>query len=219
MKHHDMPHAQGEHMMPRASRPEVVAVAFLSFLILSVGVWLANRDGHLAMSTRNMRQQMSFDRRFIDMMAPHHQIAVRMAELALERSKRPEIREFAHAIIRDQNNEIGEMRRYRKAWYGSDRTPDPSDMPMIMEGMQMGADMPMDMRGDFEVFSRDPRDFDLAFLDAMIPHHASAIEGSQHAVNQAVHQEIVDLADGIIKAQEREIAQMRRWRQEWFPGR
>lgn len=203
---------------PKASRPEIVAVALLSFATLFVSLWLANRGGNLAMSTRNMRQQMTFDRRFIDMMVPHHQVAVMMANLALERSRRPEIRDFAQEIIRDQNGEIAEMRRDRKAWYGDERTPDPSDMPMIVEGMQMGADMPMDMRGDFEVLRRDPRAFDLAFLDAMIPHHGSAVEGSQHAVTQAVHPETVDLADRIIRAQEREIDQMRRWRSQWYPN-
>lgn len=227
MNHADMGHDSpggheghdGMEMKPKASRPEIAAVALLSFAILFVGVWLANRHGNLAMSTRNMRQQMAFDRRFIDMMVPHHQVAVMMANLALERSKRPEIREFAQAIIRDQNGEIAEMRRDRKAWYGDERTPDPSDMPMIVEGMQMGADMPMDMRGDFEVLKRDPREFDLAFLDAMIPHHGSAVEGSQHAVTQAVHPETVGLAGRIIRAQEREIEQMRRWRGQWYPNR
>lgn len=227
MNHANMDHGsgdgQGGHgamgMRPKASRPEVVAVALLSFATLFVGVWLANRRGNLAMSTCDMRQQMTYDRRFIDMMVPHHQVAVMMANLALERSKRPEIRDFAQAIIRDQSQEIAEMRRDRKAWYRSDRTPDPSDMPMIVEGMEMGADMPMDMRGDLEVLRRDPRDFDLAFLDAMIPHHGSAVEGSQHAVTQAVHPETVDLADRIIRAQEREIDQMRRWRGQWYPNR
>lgn len=226
MKHEGMHHGgDGGHMAhggmgaPKASRPEIVAVALLSFATLFVGVWLANRHGNLAMSTRNMRQQMAFDRRFIDMMVPHHQVAVMMANLALERSRRPEIRDFAQAIIRDQNQEIAEMRRDRQAWYGDARTPDPSDMPMIMEGMQMGADMPMDMRADLEVLRRDCRDFDLAFLDAMIPHHGSAVEGSQHAVTQAVHPETVDLANRIIRAQEREIDQMRRWRGQWYPNR
>lgn len=217
------PEEGGEHeghggMRPRASRPEIMAVSLLSFATLFVGVWLANRGGNLAMSTRDMRQQMTYDRHFIDMMVPHHQVAVTMAELALERSKRPEIREFAQAIVRDQTEEIAEMRRDRKAWYGDERTPDPSDMPMIMEGMQMGSNMPMDMRGDFEVLRRDPREFDVAFLDAMIPHHGSAVEGSQHAVTQAVHPETVDLAGRIIRAQEREIDQMRRWRGQWYPN-
>lgn len=205
-------------MRPKASRSEIVAVALLSFATLFVGLWLANRGGNLAMSTRDMRQQMTYDRHFIDMMVPHHQVAVMMAELALERATHPELREFAKAVIRDQTGEIAEMRRDRKAWYGSERTPDPSDMPMIMEGMQMGSNMPMDMRGDLEVLRRDPREFDLAFLDAMIPHHGSAVEGSQHAVTQAVHPETVDLADRIIRAQEREIDQMRRWRGQWYPN-
>ena len=121
----------------------------------------------LAMSTRNMREQMTFDRRYIDMMVPHHQAAVEMAEIALERSKRPEIRELAQNIIRSQSEEIAQMKAWRKAWYGSDRTPPLSQMPMIMEGMQMMNDVPMDMQGDLEVLKRFPGYFDRAFIDGV----------------------------------------------------
>ncbi|MGV3615144.1 MAG: DUF305 domain-containing protein [Fimbriimonas sp.] len=222
--HHDQADHQahadhGRHeMRPKASRPEIAAVTLLSVVILALGVLLSNWYGNLAMSTRNMREQMTFDRRYIDMMVPHHQAAVEMAEIALKRSKRPEIRELAQNVIRSQSEEISLMKGWRKAWYGSDRTPPLSQMPMIMEGMQMMNDVPMDMQGDLEVLQRSPGDFDRAFIDAMIPHHGSAVEASAHAPTLAVHQEIVDLAATITRDQEKEIAQMRKWRSTWYPG-
>lgn len=215
MDHGTMGHGDG----PKPSRPEVVAVALLSFAILAAGVWLANRHAFLTMSTRTMRQDMQFDRLYIDMMAPHHQAAVEMARLEIERGTRPELKAFAERIVRDQAAEIAEMKGYRKSWYGSADTPDMSDMPMVGEGMAMGADMPMDMRGDLETLRRDPREFDLAFLEAMIPHHGSAVEASAHAPTLAVHPETVGLARRIADGQAREIDQMRRWRAAWFPGR
>ncbi len=47
--------------------------------------------------------QRSADARFIVMMIPHHQGAIAMAELALQRSKRPEIRALAERIRTSQS--------------------------------------------------------------------------------------------------------------------
>jgi len=60
--------------------------------------------------------------------------------------------------------------------------------------------------------------FDLAFIDAMVPHHQCAIEASRLAVQQATKPEVKDLALAIIEAQLREIGQMRAWRLSWGTG-
>jgi uncharacterized protein (DUF305 family) len=59
-------------------------------------------------------------------------------------------------------------------------------------------------------------DPDLAFIDGMIPHHEGAIVMAEMAFERAEHQELKDLSQEIIDAQESEIAQMREWRSEWF---
>lgn len=50
------------------------------------------------------------DRLFLQLMIPHHRAAVPMAEAALERSDRPEVRRLANAIIASQEGEIRIMR-------------------------------------------------------------------------------------------------------------
>jgi protoporphyrinogen oxidase len=50
------------------------------------------------------------DRNFIEMMIPHHDGAVKMADLILKRTKRPELRQLATAINCDQTREIGQMK-------------------------------------------------------------------------------------------------------------
>jgi uncharacterized protein (DUF305 family) len=77
----------------------------------------------------------------------------------------------------------------------------------------MGA---MNMAQDVETLRGAPEPFDKAFVDAMIPHHQSAIDAAQIAQRQAAHQEIKDLATAIIGAQQREIAQMQAWRLAWY---
>jgi len=70
------------------------------------------------------------DQHFIEMMIPHHQDAVEMANLALTSSKRSEIKKFAEAIKRDQTREIEQMRGWYKAWYGK-------DVPQVAMGQGM----------------------------------------------------------------------------------
>lgn len=160
-----------------------------------------------------------FDQTFIDMMVPHHEGAVAMAEIALERAERAEIREMAQAIVADQTAEIDQMRAWRQAWFGSGETPAMRDMPMVGGMGGHGAPQSMDMAAEVEALRSAPEPFDLAFIDAMIEHHQSAIDAARAAQTQASRAEIKTLAEQIIAAQEAEIAQMRSWRQAWFPDR
>ena len=50
------------------------------------------------------------DKLFLQLMIPHHQAAVPMAEAVLERSDRPEVESLANAIIASQKGEIEIMR-------------------------------------------------------------------------------------------------------------
>jgi uncharacterized protein (DUF305 family) len=64
--------------------------------------------------------QRSADAYFIVMMIPHHEGAIAMAELALQRSRRPEIRGLAERIRTSQSQENAQMRRWYRQWYSSD---------------------------------------------------------------------------------------------------
>jgi uncharacterized protein (DUF305 family) len=56
------------------------------------------------------------DLAFVEMMIPHHRDAVAMSERILETTKRPEIRQLARNIIRDQRREIALMEGWLKEW-------------------------------------------------------------------------------------------------------
>jgi uncharacterized protein (DUF305 family) len=60
------------------------------------------------------------------------------------------------------------------------------------------------------------RDTERAFLEAMIPHHESAIEMARLAKRRAGHQQITELADAIIEAQSHEIRQIERIHRRLF---
>lgn len=182
------------------------------------GTGTENGAAQPSSATQVTNPESEIDYLFIDMMVPHHQGAVEMAKIALERSQRPEIQDMANAIITGQEAEITQMKNWKMAWYGTDETPPMSAMPMLeaMEGMG-GMGHPMDMQADVEALRNAQEPFDLAFIDAMIPHHQSALDAAQAVLETAVHPEIRELARQVIDAQQKEIDQMNSWRMEWFP--
>ena len=147
-----------------------------------------------------------YDQNFIDGMVPHHQAAIDMAKVAQGKAQHPELKTLADAIVKDQDGEIAQMKGWRKAWYGSDQIAPGNG------GHQMGG-MDTDLAA---LASANP--FDKAFIDAMIPHHESAIAMAKEAQTKAEHQEIKDLAGRIVAAQQKEIDQMKAWRAQWYPG-
>jgi len=66
-----------------------------------------------------------------------------------------------------------------------------------------------------ELANREP--FDKAFIDAMIPHHQSAIEMAEVAYEKSKNPRIKELAENIMSAQKRETEQMKQWRKDWYP--
>jgi uncharacterized protein (DUF305 family) len=58
--------------------------------------------------------------------------------------------------------------------------------------------------------------FDQRFLDQMIVHHQGAVRSAQIMIADSARPELRDLAQRIISTQQREIDQMRQWRQDWY---
>lgn len=59
-----------------------------------------------------------YEKRFIDMMIPHHEGAVMMAEHALKNTKQPDLKKMAQKMIDDQTKEIEQLKKWRSEWYG-----------------------------------------------------------------------------------------------------
>ena len=64
------------------------------------------------------QKDADYEDRFVDMMIPHHEGAIRMAEDAQSKATHPEIRKMALSIIGAQKKEITQMEQWRKRWYG-----------------------------------------------------------------------------------------------------
>jgi uncharacterized protein (DUF305 family) len=167
---------------------------------------------HGSMGSGEMARQMVMengkysDRSFIDAMVPHHQGAIDMAEVALENAEHERIKQLSRAIISTQEAEIEELKSIKEEEFGTSEVP----MEMTSEEMEM-----MGMTDPAKLANKDP--FDKAFIDAMIPHHQSAIEMAQVAADKSENPKIKELAQNIVIAQQREIAQMLQWREAWYP--
>jgi uncharacterized protein (DUF305 family) len=171
--------------------------------------------GSMGMDSGGMAKQMVMengkysDKAFIDAMVPHHQGAIAMAEVALKNAEHQEIIQLSRNIISSQQAEIEELKSIKQEEFGT------SNVPMEMSQEQMrGMGMMMDPQ---QLANQKP--FDKAFIDAMIPHHQSAIEMAQVALENSDNPKIKELAQNIISAQQREIEQMTQWRQQWYPER
>ena len=57
--------------------------------------------------------------------------------------------------------------------------------------------------------------YDRNFIANMIAHHQGAVDMAELALTNAEHQELKDMANDIIAAQESEINQMESWQEEW----
>jgi len=138
---------------------------------------------------------------FALMMIPHHQQAVDMSELALDRSSDPDVRALAEQIRDAQSPEIEQMQGWLdKAGAGSLSDRDISDM-----GMGMG------MLDDDELAALENAtgsEFDRLWLEGMIEHHEGAIRMTR-MIRDSDNPEVRSLAEAIVTSQKAEIDRMK----------
>lgn len=61
--------------------------------------------------------------------------------------------------------------------------------------------------------------FDLQFIDTMTHHHQGAIDMAKMALTKSNNDELKKFAQKIIDDQNKEIGQMRDWREKWYSGK
>ncbi|WP_434081517.1 DUF305 domain-containing protein [Sanguibacter sp. Z1732] len=145
------------------------------------------------------------DTMFAQMMIVHHEGAIEMADLALEKADSEEVRSLAERISSAQGPEIDEMTSWLEAW-GEETSPTGG-----MEGMDHGG---MEMEGMSqeeamaELESLSGAEFDRRFLELMIAHHRGAVDMAQEELHGGENPQALDLGQKIVDDQEREIAEM-----------
>jgi uncharacterized protein (DUF305 family) len=195
-----------------------IAILITSSTAIAIGETISQgmphhsgRQGGMGMGM--MMSGSQGDRTFIEMMIPHHEGAVKMADLILKRTKRPELRQLATAIKRDQNREIGQMKTWYQQWY---KTSVPSTPRSGGMGMMSGGGMANMMTAQVQKLATTPeRDSERVFLEEMIPHHKMALMMTSHIVDSD-RPELRTLTKNIMQTQTAEIEQMRQWYNTWY---
>lgn len=174
--------------------------------------------------TGNMTHAMSadlgpkdsrFDLRFIDAMILHHQGGIMMAEKVLSNARHSELKALAQTIITNQQQEMDQLKQWRKQWY-----PAMGEEPMTYHAemdhtMPMSKEMRSAMMMSTDLGAADQQ-FDLRFLNAMIPHHEGALIMADQAVSKSDRPEVVKLAQSILTNEQQDIDRMKQWRKQWY---
>jgi len=154
-----------------------------------------------------------FDKAYLTDMIAHHQGALNMASQARELATKAEIRTLSNSILSSQATEVQQMMDWQQEWkYSATDSSNPHAGHMMESSGSMGDDM-ADMEARLNGLSGDA--YDKEFLKQMILHHQQAVDMSKYADANAKHQEVKDLAQAVITAQEKEIADMKSWQQKW----
>jgi len=153
--------------------------------------------------------EAEFDLMYIDMMIPHHESIIALAEVAQYELTDPRLIQMAEDIVATQDAEIAELQTLRDQWY-PDAEPVSMDAMHGMPGMSGDmAAMEQQMSAEWQVQTFcAAEDKDPAFIELTIPHHQMAIDTSEAALDHAGHQEIMDIATRVIEAQQAEIAEL-----------
>lgn len=154
----------------------------------------------------NHMNSSNVDKQFIEQMIPHHESAIAMAKLALQKTKHDEVKTLANNIITSQTAEINTMKQWYKDWYGT-------DVPTVSANHMWGGSMMNSQTSTDELSAA--ADFDKAFLSQMIEHHQMAVMMANMLSISTNRPEMKKLGNDIITAQNKEIGDMQQWQQQW----
>ena len=143
----------------------------------------------------------NFEIRFLTNMIDHHQMAVEMAMVCVEKAIHEELRALCNDIITSQTQEIETMQAWLQDWYG-----------IMYEPVMKPGDMKMLER----LHALSDAEFEIEFMEMMIRHHERAIREAEKCLGKAYHPELDSLCTSIIEAQSAEIAQMEAWLCQWY---
>ncbi len=149
------------------------------------------------------------DMMFAQMMIPHHQQAVEMAELAGTRAADPEVKALAAKVKTAQQPEIDTMHGWLTAWGAPMPAMSGMSMPATMPSMGHGVSGMMSQEDMAKLEAATGNEFDKLFCNMMISHHEGAVTMANDELASGTNPEAKALAQQIITAQQAEIVQMK----------
>ncbi|ALV33558.1 DUF305 domain-containing protein [Streptomyces sp. CdTB01] len=139
---------------------------------------------------------------FAQMMIPHHEQALEMAQLADGRASDAEIKDIAGKIEQAQDPEIKTMKGWLESWNKPTATES-------MPGMDHGSGDGMMSDADMEhLKGMKGTEFDKMFAEMMIDHHNGATTMAKDEQKNGKNADAVKTAGDIVKGQSAEVTQL-----------
>lgn len=153
-----------------------------------------------APSTASNQTARAGDVMFAQMMIPHHQQAIEMADIALAKtSASQQVRDLATEIKAAQDPEITTMEGWLQVWGVSGA---PATMDHGSGGMMTKNEMDA-------LKAAEGAEFDRQWVSLMIKHHEGAVTMAEQVLTTTQNPEVKALAEAVVKTQTEEIARMK----------
>lgn len=179
----------------------IIGIGAVALLLVGAGTYVSYQKSQ---STKKAdAASLAAEQQFMEQMTSHHEDAIQMAEMAKGKAKNKQVQSLAAGIITAQNKEVTDMSGWYKQWFGKDM-PAMASMPGMMmdDGMDMGK-------------LSSASDFDLEFVNQMIPHHQKAVQMAKDILPKAKHAELKKMANDVITSQTMEIQEMQQLQKEF----
>jgi uncharacterized protein (DUF305 family) len=148
---------------------------------------------------------------FTQLMIPHHQQAIQMADLAASNAVSPEVKALAAQIKAAQGPEITMMGQWLAGWGGPSTMPSATANDSTTGGMGMGGMTVAGMMSAADMTNLGHATgaaFDTMWLQMMITHHQGAIAMAQQLATTTTNPQVKALAEAITASQTAEITTM-----------
>ncbi len=191
-------HVTRKRLAPTLGLAAVLALAACGSDGSTSGTTMDGMSGHASTSSAAQAGSAG-DVMFAQMMVPHHQQAVEMADLALQKdSVSAEVTSLAQQIRAAQDPEIQTMNTWLEEW----------NAPASAEMHHGGADGMMSADDMASLEKASGAEFDRQWLTMMIEHHQGAIEMAESVVDTSSDPRVKTLAKAIVEGQQKEITTM-----------
>ena len=151
----------------------------------------------------NAKMNGDFDYDFANLMIMHHQMAIDMSRVQIEKGSDQTIKNMANGIVVAQEIEIREMQQFIKNYKipkTNDQTSNSYKIATEMKSM-------MDKMNTIKMTDNIDKDY----VAMMLPHHESAVTMAKQQLQFGTQNSMVDLAKNIIVDQTFEIDEFKKW--------
>jgi uncharacterized protein (DUF305 family) len=151
----------------------------------------------------NMKMSGDVDYDYAMMMVAHHQAAIDMSNVEIEKGADDSVKALAKNIKLTQAREISMMEAYMRSR---------SDVDGVNLSKEQDEDSKRTMNKMMTGMHSNPTgSIDRDYINMMIPHHQAAIDMNNNFLSKGKAQEMIDMANSINAEQKNEIAYMQRW--------